>query len=285
MCKKRSFCATDFFASQRLRGLRSSFLFITFLSLFQLSACTSPDIYQNGNFNPPVYFGSHAVRAGETLYSIAWRYGRDYRELAVANGIKKPYLIHPGQVVRLDLRGKIPQTVSTETIKNQAKTKSKVVVSDASALPEKASQKPKAKVVLPLASDRPDWRWPHSGPIIATYSGSGRKNGKASHIANNGIDIIGKKGDAIFAAASGQVVYAGNGLLGYGNLIIVNHDEHYLSAYAHNRVILVKEGQQVTVGDRIAEMGNSGSSRVMLHFEIRRDGQPVDPEKFLPARR
>jgi len=107
-------------------------------------------------------------------------------------------------------------------------------------------------------------------------------DGLAQGVPNKGIDISGQIGDPIFAAADGEVVYAGNGLLGYGNLVIINHNEHYLSAYAHNRNILVKEGQIIKIGQKIAEMGSSESQQIKLHFEIRRDGQPVDPLKYLP---
>jgi lipoprotein NlpD len=121
-----------------------------------------------------------------------------------------------------------------------------------------------------------NWRWPHVGTVIAGYSTSGK--------VNKGIDIAGKAGDSVRAAASGNVVYAGSGLLGYGNLIIVNHNEHYLSAYAHNRKILVQEGEDVKAGQVIAELGNSGTDRPKLHFEIRKNGNPVDPAHYLPGR-
>jgi lipoprotein NlpD len=120
------------------------------------------------------------------------------------------------------------------------------------------------------------WRWPHVGTVLASYSTSGK--------VNKGLDIAGNPGDPVRAAAGGQVVYAGSGLLGYGNLIIVNHDEHYLSAYAHNRKILVQEGEDVKAGQVIAELGSSGADRPKLHFEIRKNGNPVDPMGYLPSR-
>jgi len=120
------------------------------------------------------------------------------------------------------------------------------------------------------------WHWPHGGTVIAGYSTSGK--------VNKGIDIAGKPGDAVKAAANGNVVYAGSGLLGYGNLIIVNHNEHYLSAYAHNRKILVQEGEDVKAGQVIAELGSTGTDKPMLHFEIRKNGNPVDPSRYLPRR-
>ena len=120
------------------------------------------------------------------------------------------------------------------------------------------------------------WHWPHSGTVIANFSSSGK--------VNKGIDIAGNPGDAVKAAADGSVVYAGNGLLGYGTLIIVNHNEHYLSAYAHSRKILVKEGEGVKAGQVIAELGNTGTDKPKLHFEIRKNGNPVDPSRYLPRR-
>jgi lipoprotein NlpD len=121
-----------------------------------------------------------------------------------------------------------------------------------------------------------EWRWPHVGTVIAAYSTSGK--------VNKGIDIAGNPGDSVRAAASGNVVYAGDGLLGYGNLVIVNHNEHYLSAYAHNRKVLVREGEDVTAGQKIAELGSSGTDRPKLHFEIRKNGNPVNPVPYLPPR-
>ena len=116
------------------------------------------------------------------------------------------------------------------------------------------------------------WRWPAKGKVVTSFSRSGGK----------GIDIAGKFGQTIVAASAGRVVYSGSGLIGYGQLIIVKHNKRYLSAYAHNNKILVKEGDTVTGGQRIAEMGRSGSNRAMLHFEIRRDGKPIDPLRYLP---
>jgi lipoprotein NlpD len=249
------------------------FLIVTAF-LFILSACNTNEIYNDKNFNPPVYFGAHTVRKGETLYSIAWRYGRDYKELASANKIKSPYTIKLGQKIRLDLRGtvssrshKLTSSKSKSAKKKTTPTKSKVTSSQK----KKASTSRKTKSVKGVK-----WRWPHPGPIIARYTSTGK--------VNKGIDIAGKLGDSVFSAASGEVVYAGSGLLGYGKLIIINHNEHYLSAYAHNEQILVKEGQRIKSGQKIAEMGSTGTNRVKLHFEIRRDGKPVNPLGYLPKR-
>ncbi|MEH6822933.1 MAG: peptidoglycan DD-metalloendopeptidase family protein [Motiliproteus sp.] len=120
------------------------------------------------------------------------------------------------------------------------------------------------------------WRWPATGRVIQRFSTKGK--------ANSGLNISGYRGDPVFSAAAGLVVYAGNGLLGYGNLIIVNHNETFLSAYAHNDKLLVKEQDKVAIGQKIAEIGNSGVTRTMLHFEIRKEGKPVDPARYLPHR-
>lgn len=238
-------------------------------------------------YNPPVYWGRHVVKPGETLYSIAWRYGRDYRELGDANGVGPPWQLEAGQVLRLDLRGNV--TAGSQTAPaGQAGASAPKTSGRVSPPKQTASTAAKPAVTkapnnsVPLASQTQtvaeiEWRWPHVGTVIAGYSTSGK--------VNKGIDIAGKAGDAVRASAAGNVVYAGDGLLGYGNLIIVNHNEHYLSAYAHNRKILVQEGEDVKAGQEIAELGSSGADRPMLHFEIRRKGNPVDPVHYLPPRR
>ena len=252
------------------------------LSAIFLSGCNTAAIYNDDRYNPPVYWGSHVVKGGETLYGIAWRYGRDYRELGDANGLKPPWNIKAGQVLRLDRKGKIRHTADSSA---QSRRKS-VAKRPASRTSQRKADSAKAVSKTPpvrssssknsqsVANIR--WRWPHAGTVIASYSTSGK--------VNKGIDIVGQPGDAVRAAADGSVVYAGDGLLGYGNLIIVNHNEHYLSAYAHNRKILVQEGEGVKAGQVIAELGSSGTDKPMLHFEIRKNGNPVDPSRYLPRR-
>ncbi len=258
---------------------RISFLFLRSLTVlffvFSLSACNTNEIYNDKNFNPPVYFGSHSVREGETLYAIAWRYGRDYKELAAANKIAPPYMIKVGQKIRLDLRGTVSSNTRTSTAKHTqpaVASKAPKKTKDKSTTKKTAVTSRKSKSVKGIK-----WHWPHLGPIIALYSNTGDDN--------KGIDIAGKLGDSVFSAARGEVVYAGSGLLGYGKLIIINHNQHYLSAYAHNDQILVKEGQMIKAGQKIAEMGNTGTNRAKLHFEIRRDGKPVNPLGYLPKRK
>lgn len=249
--------------------------------LLLLSGCTSSSIYLNKKFNPPVYFGQHVVQPGDTLYRIAWRYGRELDELARANNIAPPYVIVSGQKINLEKRfsgrGAMPKSQPAVAAKSSNVTKGKESVSLGKSVTENKKYKNFKNI---------KWNWPHLGPIIAKYNtpSSGNLNGLAKGLPNKGIDISGRVGDPVFAAADGEVVYAGNGLLGYGNLVIINHNEHYLSAYAHNRKILVEEGQIIKIGQKIAEMGSSESQQIKLHFEIRRDGQPVDPLYYLPKR-
>ncbi|MFT3849993.1 MAG: peptidoglycan DD-metalloendopeptidase family protein [Propionivibrio sp.] len=134
---------------------------------------------------------------------------------------------------------------------------------------------PEAKTAEPVAGgDEVGWIWPANGKTVGTFSEGG----------NKGVDIAGKAGDSVIAAGDGKVVYSGTGLRGYGKLVIIKHNNTYLSAYAHNQNILVKEGQSVTKGQKIAEMGNTDADQVKLHFEVRRSGKPVDPLKYLPQR-
>lgn len=257
-------------------------LIFAVLSILPLAGCNTSAIYGDRAYNPPVYWGRHVVEKGETLYSIAWRYGRDYRELGNANGMAPPYTIHPGQVIRLDLRGRVPANAPQVASRPPASGSNSASRPRPAPKPEPAptvTRKPDRSVDLSKQSQTVsdiNWRWPHVGTVIAKFSTSGK--------VNKGIDIAGNSGDPVRAAADGNVVYAGNGLLGYGNLIIINHNEHYLSAYAHNRRILVAEGDNVRQGQAIAELGSTGTDGNKLHFEIRRNGNPVDPLPYLPSR-
>lgn len=232
----------------------------------------------------------YRVHRGDTLYSIAWAYGVDYRDLAAHNGIREPFTIYPGQRLDVSLAGKRRSTNGVRRTPG-APTRSLSTQSDdaagptlatptaQSSSPEKTSERKRSvasstrkKAEAARGTKVKQWAWPAKGQIVTDFASSGRK----------GVDISGKVGQPVMAAADGRVVYAGGGLRGYGELIIVKHNKRYLSAYAHNNRILVKEGDEVTIGQRIAEMGSTGTDSVRLHFEIRRDGKPVNPVRYLP---
>lgn len=196
----------------------------------------------------------HIVRSGETLFTIAWRYGKDHHDLARWNNLGDGSLIYPGQVIRLSG----PQAGT--------KTRSKTSASKPASRPQ-PEKKP---------DPSPSWAWPTSGRVVAEFDG--RPGGGA------GLSIGGKAGQAIRAAAAGRVVYSGGGLIGYGQLIILKHNDTYLSAYGHNASLLVREGDNIKKGQRIATMGEGPGQEPRLHFEIRRNGKPVNPRQYLPAR-
>lgn len=226
--------------------------------------------------------GYHVVGKGDTLYSIAWRYGFDFRNLAQWNGIPSPYTIYPGQVVRFKPdpnKGKSnlqPGPVVDNSQKPTSRTTTKKVVK-AKRQPEPPTiQNSKTKTPVSNKIILPDgpikWAWPTRGKIV-------RSN---SPLSKKGVDIAGRLGQDVKAAAAGNVVYSGSGLLGYGQLVIIKHNETYLSAYAHNDQILVNEGDVVTAGQLIAKMGKNSQGVTLLHFEIRKNGKPVNPKTYLP---
>lgn len=218
----------------------------------------------------------YVVQRGDTLYSIAFRSGQDFRILAARNNIRVPYTIYPGQELRLIANTTANRPSNNTATSNTASRQPKAVA----ATPQKGygqtSQNVSIKDITPPATapGRVSWNWPVRGQILARFS--------SAEQGNKGIDIAGRDGARINAAADGQVVYAGNALRGYGNLIIIKHNDDYLSAYAHNKRILVKERQDVKAGQQIAEMGNTDAADVRLHFEIRFRGQSVDPMRYLP---
>ena len=200
--------------------------------------------------SPRYYHHSyHTVAKGETLYSISFKYGVSMKKLADWNRISEPYVIYPGQKLRLN--SSIVDQKNTRYAKKSTSTPNKTSVID----------------VKPVGQ----WNWPLSGKVIEEFSNK-----------NNGIDIVAREGTEVRAAASGKVVYAGDALRGYGNLIIIKHNSSIFSAYAHNKKLLVKEEDSIAIGQPIALLGSTEADRVMLHFEIRKDGNPVDPRKYLP---
>ena len=231
----------------------------------------------------------YTVQRGDTLYSIAFRYGVDYRTLAAANGIRAPYTIYPGQ--KLDLERQAPAPVAKSSATATPKPKPKPSTTPTPAPVTKPSHstgtaKTSPPVTQPSSSPVKNnddgwtggavktWRWPAAGRVTRGYSSSVHK----------GIDIGGKRGDPVVAVADGKVVYAGTGIVGFGELLIVKHNEVYLSAYGHNDDLLVAEGQRVSAGQKIATKGSTGTDTVKLHFEIRREGKPIDPMRLLPKR-
>ncbi|MDR0775019.1 MAG: peptidoglycan DD-metalloendopeptidase family protein [Azonexus sp.] len=260
--------------------------------------------------------GYYTVKRGDTLYRIAMEHGQDYRDIAAWNNLSDPAAINEGQILRVlppvaataDSNGAVvaspigggggvearsldaPAAAASAGGLKQEPRVGKEPYSDeayarlnrpADTSPRPAEQprvetKPEP-ATPPAPATGPDsvpWIWPTAGNVIAPFS----------EASNKGLDFAGKAGDPVIAAGEGKVVYAGSGLRGYGELVIIKHNATFLSAYAHNRKILVKEGQQVARGQKIAEMGNTDADRVKLHFEIRKQGKPVDPAQYLPKR-
>ncbi|MEO8998733.1 MAG: peptidoglycan DD-metalloendopeptidase family protein [Rhodanobacter sp.] len=283
----------------------------------------------------PIPGGSYVVVKSDTLYSIAFRKGVDFRDLAQWNGIAAPYTIWPGQRLTLSPSGRTvavqatdaprasspavvsapphpltaapvaaaapvfePVTVPTTTPATAATTNTAPLVSapvkpavpavtattaivPVAGVPAPAPATVPPPIPTPVAAGASravsgvNWRWPADGNLLSRFQ---------SGDAIPGIEIAGKSGDPVRAAADGVVVYSGNGLVGYGELVIIKHNESFLSAYGHNRKRLVKEGQRVSAGQQVAEMGSTGATRNELEFQIRKDGNPVDPLGYLPPR-
>ncbi len=241
---------------------------------------------------------TYTVKPGDTLMRIGLDTGQGWRDIARWNNIDNPNLIEVGQVLKvLAPAGEVTTTTTTTTATSTATfkplppiTKTDARPADAKASGTTAATAPTtaaasgASVPLTGAAAPPaavrdsdddlTWAWPAAGPVVAPFDDAKTK----------GLAISGKAGDPVYAAADGRVVYAGSGLRGYGNLVIVKHNANYLTAYAHNQTLLVKEDQIVKRGQKIAEMGSTDTDKVQLHFEIRKQGKPIDPARLLPAR-
>ena len=218
--------------------------------------------------------GYYTVKPGDAVIRIGLETGQNWRDIARWNNLVSPYTIEIGQVLRVvPPVGNDPVVVSRPVTPGSAAatagTEGAAVASAA-----RPSSAPAASSASSAGEDDIAWIWPAQGTLVAGFD----------EAKNKGFDIAGKAGDAVIAAADGKVVYAGAGLRGYGNLIILKHNNTFLTAYAHNQALMIKEDQSVKKGQKIAEMGNSDADRVKLHFEIRRQGKPVDPAKYLPAR-
>lgn len=227
---------------QLLRGFRHALPLVVLA--FAVSGCFSSQQWGHARAD------THVVRSGETLFTIAFRYGKDYRDLARWNRLGDGSLIYPGQVISL-----VPPPRAAAGVA--------------------AAPAPAKRSVPPPPSDPPPaWSWPTNGRVVAEF-------GSAS--SASGLVISGKMGQPVRAAAAGRVVYSGGGLIGYGQLIIIKHNETYLSAYGYNASLLVREGASIRKGQTIATMGEGPGQQPRLHFEIRRNGKPVNPRQFLSA--
>ncbi|HUN93278.1 MAG TPA: peptidoglycan DD-metalloendopeptidase family protein [Burkholderiaceae bacterium] len=239
--------------------------------------------------------GNYVVQRGDTLYSIALAFGRDYRDLARWNGLDDPTKLRVGQVLKVQPPGdEASAAVATVPVGPASAVEIHPLGSAGSALPPPAGSAPTAPApATPAAGGTPEadaahgtgapaaaavetagWVWPAAGKVVAKFDDP----------RNKGIDIDGHEGDPVVAANDGTVVYSGSSLRGYGNLVIIKHSDDFISAYAHNREIVVAQGQAVKRGQRIAALGKSEADSPRLHFEIRRQGKPVDPVRYLPAR-
>lgn len=244
--------------------------------------------------------GYYTVKPADTLVRIALDNGQNWKDLARWNGLDNPNLIEVGQVLRVAPPGSDPAPAGARPVVT-AKLESKPLESRTASAPVGAGSAAAAAAsgapavpapngtasapstapataapvpAVPQGDDAMAWMWPASGPVTTVFD----------EVKSKGLAIAGKAGDPVVAAADGRVVYAGSGLRGYGNLVIIKHNATYLTAYAHNQTLLVKEDQAVRRGQRIAEMGSTDAERVQLHFEIRKLGKPVDPAKLLPPR-
>ena len=250
---------------------------------------TSPEVVKPlrglDNLGKP---GFHTVQRGDTLIRIALDNGQNWRDVARWNNLDNPSLIEVGEVLRvvppqgdgvvarpITAGGAVPaplgsgSPIAAGTLPPAGSVAATPAAAAASAASPSTSSAPAA-----VGGDEMAWIWPARGATLAGFD----------ELKNKGVDIAGRAGDPVLAAADGRVVYAGSGLRGYGNLVILKHNNTYLTAYAHNQSLLVKEDQTVKQGQKIAEMGSTDADRVKLHFEIRRQGKPVDPARYLPAR-
>lgn len=252
-----------------------------------LAGCGSSHVIRTAptpvRISAPKFGESAVVRPGDTLYHIATTHGISVLDLAVWNDIAPPYILHPGQRLRLYPRIRAVATTRPTQAPMTRGTPTSPVPRAAVAPTPKPPASPMhpapSPAMQPMETPPPShlaWRWPAEGELVERYA-----DGDPTR---QGIDVAGGAGQPVRAAADGVVVYSGSGLVGYGELVIIKHNDNWLSAYGHNRARLVNEGQLVKAGQQIAEMGHTGAARDMLHFEIRFNGKPVDPLQYLPAR-
>ncbi len=259
----------------------------------EAGAMVAPAVQQPPGFENAGKAGYYTVKPGDTMIRIGMEAGQSWRDIARWNGLSNPNLIEVGQVLRV--LPPVASTVPPATVIAAPRPAAGAVtvaplpaqgasnatssgVSTAAVAPSAVTVTPvppaQGSTPAPVAEDEVAMIWPASGAVLSGFD----------DVKNKGLDIGGAAGDPVLAAADGRVVYVGSSLRGYGNLIILKHNNTYLTAYAHNQALLVKEDQTVRKGQKIAEMGNSDADRIKLHFEVRRQGKPVDPAKYLPPR-
>ena len=236
--------------------------FILIVAIFCLCLSISACLGTRPTGHKPAGYGWYTVKPTDTLYSIAWRYGLDYKELARWNSVAIDAIINPGQRLVLIKPNKYltPKVISMQ-VENKVATKKKVTTASKTVAFEPGNKNPQS------------WQWPIKGKVLNTFS--------SKQLDRRGIDIAGKLGQSVRATANGKVVYSGNGLAGYGNLIIVKHSDTFLSAYAYCKERLVSEGMSVKAGSIIAKVGLHKNKSAVLHFEVRKNGKPVDPLQYL----
>ena len=299
---KSSVCKTkNYFLTQWVTLLLCGFYIVgctTYYAPVEQRSASKYNVKKKYTGKTPRY---HLVKKGDTLYSIAWMYGLDYKSIAYKNRIKPPYHIFVGDKLLLKSAYTKNSTYNTKSAKvtdskrrqtnkrtvtykkgtdsknavrkNTTSSKTRKSAKSQSTSNAKRAVSIQNKTATFTGSKRLNWSWPVKGKVIQRYSpGSGKK----------GIDISASKGTLIKSSEAGKVVYSGQGLAGYGRLIIIKHNDTYLSAYAHNQSLLVNEGQLVKKGQNIARLGRSGTDRYKLHFEIRKNGKPVNPMSYLP---
>lgn len=260
------------------------------MGVAQIAGCaTSYDVPVAEFEQPPTEkIMVHRVADGETLYAIAWRYNMDARQLAARNRLNEPYRLRIGQRLALDMQGRdwTTEVVSKQVAAREPRNRSANAKASSATAQAATVSKPRAAHSGAQPSRQQalgrlsKWAWPTDGKLL-----SRSRDREAKRQGFRGLDIAGEKGQPILAANNGVVVYAGNGLKTLGNLLIVKHENEYLSAYAHNSRLLVSQGEKVKIGQKIAELGSSGTHRNYLHFEIRHRGKPIDPLQVLPNRR
>lgn len=237
--------------------------------------------------------GLYRVRRGDSLYTIAFHFGLDWRDIAQWNGIGPPYVIYPDQELRMTpppsppsgavvtRPAQSPQGSTSREGETAATPPAQIQPTAPESAPPPTTQTSgatpgSAKKVSARTPDPSRWLWPSEGRLLSVF--------KPNDPSRNGIEIAGREGQPVLAAAAGEVVYSGSGLIGYGELIIIKHSDRMLSAYAHNQRRLVAEGESVAAGQKVGEMGRNDRNQAMLHFEIRVNGTPQDPLKYLPKR-